>query len=114
MDHFFATKKSGKSMRQNICCRIFVTDKGFAYVVPVKSKSYALKAVKQSEKKIGAPYAIIADPSKEHKSKELQHFLTKIGSTLRILDENTPSANKAELYIVITKESAKRYMKKLD
>ena len=114
MDNFFATKKSGKSMRQNIFCQIFVTYKGFVYVVPVKSKSDALKAVKQSAKEIGAPYSIIAYPSKEHKSKELRYLLTKIGSTIRSLYENIPWANKAELYIGITKESAKRYMKKLD
>ena len=92
----------------------FVTYKGFVYVVPVKSKSDALKAVKQSAKEIGAPYSIIAYPSKEHKSKELRYLLTKIGSTIRSLYENIPWANKAELYIGITKESAKRYMKKLD
>ncbi len=35
MDTFFATKKSGKSSRQNTCCQLFVTDKGFVYVVPM-------------------------------------------------------------------------------
>ena len=52
MDNLFATKKSGKSMRQNICCRFFVTDKGFVYVVPMKSKSDELKAVKEFAKKL--------------------------------------------------------------
>ena len=50
MDTFFATKKSGKSTRQNICCHIFVTDKRLVYVVPVKLKSNALKSVKKFEK----------------------------------------------------------------
>jgi hypothetical protein len=35
MDTFFATKKAGKSSRQNTCCQLFVTDKGFVYVVPI-------------------------------------------------------------------------------
>ena len=82
MDTFFATKKAGKSTRQNICCQLFVTDKGFVYVVPMQSKSHVLQAVKQFAKEIGAPEAIIADPSKEQKSKELRQFLTAIGSTL--------------------------------
>ena len=50
MDTFFATKKSGKFTIQNIFCRIFVTYKGFVYVVTMKSKTYALKAVKQFAK----------------------------------------------------------------
>ena len=36
MDTFFATKKGGKSSRGNLCCHLFVTDKGFLYVVPLE------------------------------------------------------------------------------
>ena len=50
MDTLFATKKPGKSTGQKICCQIFVTDKGFVYFVPMKSKSDVLKAVKQFAK----------------------------------------------------------------
>ena len=39
MDTFFATSKAGKSSRGNTCCQLFVTDKGFVYVVPMKTKS---------------------------------------------------------------------------
>jgi hypothetical protein len=39
MDTFFATKKAKKSSRGHTCCQLFVTDKGFVYVVPMKSKS---------------------------------------------------------------------------
>jgi hypothetical protein len=46
MDTFFATKKAGKSSRGHSCCQLFVTDKGFVYVVPMKSKSEVLQAVK--------------------------------------------------------------------
>jgi hypothetical protein len=46
MDTFFATKKAGKSSRGHACCQLFVTDKGFVYVVPMKSKSELLQAVK--------------------------------------------------------------------
>ena len=63
MDTLFATKNLGKSTRQ-IFCHIFVTDKGFVYVVLKKSKSDALKAVKQFPKEIGAPDSIIYDSSK--------------------------------------------------
>jgi hypothetical protein len=40
MDTFFATKKAGKSSQGHACCQRFVTDKGFVYVVPMKSKRY--------------------------------------------------------------------------
>ena len=36
MDTLFATKKGGKSSRGNTCCQLFVTDKGFLHVVPMK------------------------------------------------------------------------------
>ena len=41
-DKLFATKKSVKSSRGNTCFQLFVTDKGFVYVVPVNSKRKVL------------------------------------------------------------------------
>ena len=55
MDTFFATKKGGQSSRGHTCCQLFVTDKGFIYVVPMKKKSEVLLAIKQFAKEIGAP-----------------------------------------------------------
>ena len=65
MDTFFATKNAGKSSRQNTCCQLFVSDKGFVYVVPMTSKSEVLQAVKEFAKEIGAPEAIICDAARE-------------------------------------------------
>ena len=39
MDTFFATSKGGKSTRGHTCVQVFVTDKGFIYVVPMKKHS---------------------------------------------------------------------------
>jgi hypothetical protein len=97
MDTFFATKKAGKSSRGHTCCQLFVTDKGFVYVVPMKSKGEALQAVKQFAKEIGAPEALICDMSGEQTSHALKRFCNEIGTTLRVLEEGTPWANKAEL-----------------
>ena len=99
MDTFFATKKAGKSSRGHNCCQLFVTDKGFVYVVPMKSKSEVLQAVKQFAKEIGAPEALTCDAAREQKSKEVKKFCHEIGTTLRVLEEGTPWANKAELHI---------------
>jgi hypothetical protein len=114
MDTFFATKKAGKSSRGHSCCQLFVTDKGFVYVVPMKSKSEVLQAVKQFAKEIGAPDAIISDAAAEQKSQKLRKFCSEIGTTLRILEEGTPWANKAELYIGLIKEAVRKDMKESD
>ena len=111
MDTFFSTKKAGKSSRGNTCCQLFVTDKGFIYVVPMTSKSQVLLALKQFAKEVGAPDAIICDAARDQQSRPLKQFLQQIGTSLRVLEENTPWANKAELYIGILKEAVRKDMK---
>ena len=88
-----------------------MTDKGFIYVVPMKSKSEVLLAVKQFAKEIGVPDAIISDAAKEQTSHNLRKFCGDIGTTLRVLEEGTPWSNKAELYIGIIKEVVRKDMK---
>ena len=114
MDTFFATKKAGKSSRGHTCCQLFVTDKGFVYVVPMKSKAEVLQAVKQFAKEIGAPEAIICDMAGEQTSHALKRFCQEIGTTMRVLEEGTPWANKAELYIGLIKEAVRKDMKDSD
>ena len=111
MDTFFATKKGGQSSRGHTCCQLFVTDKGFVYVVPMRRKGEVLQAMKQFAKEVGAPDAFIADMSGEQMSKEVKAFCNEIGTTLRALEEGTPWANKAELYIGLLKESVRQDMK---
>lgn len=114
MDTFFATKKGGKSSRGNTCCQLFVTDKGFVYVVPMRRKSDVLAAVKQFAKEIGAPDAFVADMSGEQMSFDLKQFCNDIGTSLRALEEGTPWANKAELYIGLLKEAVRKDMREED
>ena len=105
MDTFFATRKMTKSLRGNRCCQLFVTDKGFVYVVPIKSKNKydILSALKQFTKEIGAPDAIICDGSGEQTAIKVKKYCGDIGTTLRRLEEGTHWSNKAELYIVLIK-----------
>ena len=65
MDTFFAHKKKGKSSRGYTCMQLFVTDKGFVHVIPMKSKSEVPMALKIFAKDIGAPDAIICDAARE-------------------------------------------------
>ena len=46
MDTLFATSKGGKSSRGNTCAQLFVTDKGFVYLVPMKLEIQVLHAIK--------------------------------------------------------------------
>jgi hypothetical protein len=105
MDTFFAAAKGGKSSQGNTCCQLFVVDKGFLYVGPLRKKAEALQAVKQFVKEIGAPKAIICDGAGEQSSHELKHFCEQIGTTLRHWEEGTPWDNRAELYIGILKQA---------
>lgn len=117
MDTFFASKNAGKtkkgfkSTRGYTMMQLFVTDKGFVYVVPMRKKSEVYMAMKQFAKEIGAPEAFICDKSGEQTSKEVKEFVTKIGSSLRILEEGTPWANRAELYIGLMKAGVRKDMK---
>ena len=110
MDTFFATKKGGRSSRGHTCCQLFVTDKGFLYVVPMRRKSEVLQALKQFAKEIGAPTSIIADMSGEQMSHYVRKFCNDIGTTLQALEEGTPWSNKAELYIGLLKEAVRKDM----
>ena len=60
---FFATKKGGKSSRGNTCCQLFVTGKGYPYIVPMQSKGQFFEALNQLAKEAGAPDALICDVS---------------------------------------------------
>jgi predicted NACHT family NTPase len=52
--------------------------------------------------------------SGEQLSKEVKAFCNEIGSTLRALEEGTPWAKKAELYIGLLKEAVRKDMKEQD
>ena len=75
MDTFFVTKKGGTSSQGNTCCQLFVTDKGFIYVVPMKRKSEVLSTIKQFAKEVGAPDAIVSGMAREQVSQDVRYEL---------------------------------------
>jgi hypothetical protein len=111
MDTFFATKQANKSSRGNTCMQLFVSDKSFLYVVPMKSKSEVPAALKLFAKEVGAPDSIIADAAGEQTSRKVKTFLQQIGTSLRVLEKSTQWANRAELYIGLIKEAVRQDMK---
>ena len=111
MDTFMETQKGGKSSRGNTCCQLFVSDKGYLFAVPMRSRKEVFSAVKRFAKEVSAPDALICDPIAEHKSMKLKYYLNEIGTSLCLLEEGTPWANKAELFIGILKEAVRKDMK---
>ena len=97
-----------------MCCQLFITDKGFVYMVPMRRKSEVLQAIKQFAKEIGVPTAIIADMAGEQMSQEVRKFCNDIGTTLQALEEGIPWSNKAELYIGLLKEAVQKDMHESD
>jgi hypothetical protein len=107
--------ESRHSSRGHTCMQLFITDKGFVYVVPMRTKGEVLQAIKLFAKEIGAPDVIICGAApREQISREVRSFCTKMGTALRVLEEDTPRANRAELYIGLVKEAGRKDMKESD
>ena len=106
-DTMFVTDKA-KSRRGNKMLQVFVSDKGFIAVYPMKLKSQFKDALHLFCKEIGVPVSLVVDPSGEQTSKDVRKFCNQVGTTLRILQESTQWANRAELYIGFLKESVRK------
>ena len=111
-DTMFATKKAAKSYRGNTCAQIIVTDKGYIGAYPMKTKGEATKSIKLFCKEIGIPTSVICDPAREQSTNELKQYLSTVGATLRLLEQGTQWANRAELVIGQLKASVRSTMRK--
>ena len=109
-DTMFATPKS-KSKRGNTCCQVFVSDKGFVAVYPMKSQEEFPTALHWFCKQIGVPQSLIVDGHRAQTSTKVRRFCDQVGTTLRILEVGTPWANRAELYIGLLKEAVRKDMR---
>ena len=112
-DTFFVTAK-GKSTRGNTCAQLFVSDKGYVAIYPMKSKGEFKDALHLFCKEVGVPVSLVLDPSGEQTSKHVKKFCNQVGTTLRILEEATQWADRAELYIGLIKESIKKDVNRSD
>ena len=100
-----------RSTRGYNCMQIFVLDKGYVKVYRMSKVSEYPQALKKFAKDVGAPEVLIADPHPVHKLKYLKAFCNQIGTTLKILEESTQWASRAELYIGLMKEATRKYMR---
>ena len=111
MDTMFASGNHSKSLRGNTCAQIFTTDKGYIAVYPLMKKGDVPRAIKLFCKEVGVPDAFICDQSMEQTSKQVKAFIGDVGSSLRVLEEGTPWANRAELVIGQLKQAVRTDMK---
>ena len=106
-DTLFVTG-SAKSTRGNTCAQLFVSDKGFVAIYPMTKRSSFKDSLKLFCKEIGVPETLVLDPSGEARNKDVKLFCHKIGTTLKLLQESTQWANRAELYIGLFKEAVRQ------
>ena len=81
-DTFFVTGKATIT-RGYTCMQIFVSDKGFVKVYPMRKVSEYPAALKLFAKEVGAPGILVADPHPSNTSKTVKDFCNKIGITLK-------------------------------
>ena len=72
-DTFFVTKKA-RSTRAYTCMQIFVSDKGFVQVYPMKNQRDYPQVLGLFAKDVGAPEILVCDPYPSQKSHEVKDF----------------------------------------
>ena len=88
--------------------QLFVSDKGYVFVVPMKRANEFPKALRMFAKEVVVPLYLIADPHPIHKSKEVRQFCHQIVTNLRLPEESTQWAKRSELYIGLFKETIRK------
>ena len=112
-DTFFATKNA-VTLRGFNSAQLFVSDKGYMGIYFMKRKGEFKQALHQFCKEVGVPATLVCDPSGEQTSNDVKSFCHQVGTTLRVLEESTQWANRAETYIGILKESIRQDMRRSD
>ena len=82
-DTMFSTPKA-KSTQGYTCCQVFVSDKGFVAVYPMKSQAEFQTALHWFCKEVGVPVDLVVDSHQAQTSNKVQRFCDQVGTTLRI------------------------------
>ena len=98
-------------MRGNTCAQVFVSDKDFVALYPMRDTKSYFSLLKVFAKDVGAPEVLVCDSHPTQKKCEVREFLHQIGMTLRVLEANTQWANRAELYVGLLKEATRKDMR---
>ena len=92
----------------DLILQVFVSDKGFVAVYPMKTQSEFQDALHWFCKQVGVPITLVVDGHKAQTSNKTKQFCLQVGTTLRVLERGTPWANRAELYIGLLKEAVRK------
>ncbi len=112
-DTMFCTGKA-KSTRGYKAIQVFVSDKGFIYVFPMKRQAEYPIALRQFCKEVGVPVALVCDPHPSQTSNEVRKYLYEVGTTLRCLERATQWANLAERFIGLLKSGVRADLRETD
>jgi len=63
-----------KSVREYTCCQVFVSDKGFVAVYPMRSQEEFRTALHWFCKQVGVPMSLIVDGHRSQKSPMVKRF----------------------------------------
>ena len=103
--------KNATSLRGYTCYQVFVSDKGYVVVYPMKTQEEFQTAFHWFCKQVGVPVDLVVDAHKAQTSAQTKRFCHQVGTTLRILECGTPWSNRAELYIGLLKEATTKDMR---
>jgi hypothetical protein len=84
MDTLFVTS-AARSSRGNIGAQLFVSEKGFVALYPMKKQQEVYLALKQFAKEVGAPEVLVCDPHPAQVKREVPHKYQKLIYKIKLL-----------------------------
>ena len=108
-DTFFSNTKS---ILQNTCAQLFITDFGYAKFTPMRLKSEAPQALKELIQDVGIPSEIHTDGAKELTQGSWKQICQESGIRVTQTEKNSPWQNRTEVEIRELKKHVRRFMTK--
>ena len=85
-----------------------MSDKGCVAVYPMKKQSDFHQALHRFCKEVGVPEKLVMDAHPAQTSSATRRLCSQVGTIMKVLEQGTPWANRAELYIGLLKEATRK------
>ena len=82
-------------------------------VYPFCETTKFLSTLRLFAKDVGSPKIFVLDPHPAQEKREVKDFCNKIGTTLKVLENETQWADRAEIYIGLMKEAMRKDMQEM-
>ena len=92
----------------NRYAQLYVSEKGFTTIYPMKSQYEFIDTLHCFCKEIEVPTTLVMDGHQPQTNHQTRKFSSQVGLTMRVLEEHTPWANRYKLYTSILKEAVHR------